>query len=287
MAVAILRANVAAADVDDDCINANEKSIELRASGKLLDARVESAKCAVETCPQEVQRVCGLRTEQITLALPSIVFELKDDAGADVPGVRVSVDGRSIGTAGTATAILLDPGEHSFVFELPGQTARIEKSFVLREGERQRRERILVPRQAAPETPKPDPGLAPTPVEGNDPVPGRAQRTVGLVVGGVGVVGLVLGGIFGLSAKSKWAEAQANCKPGCAPDAPAQSTKNDAQSAATLATVSAIAGATLVAGGAVVFFLAPSSRSPAAASKLRFVPDVGARSASFSFGGTF
>jgi serine/threonine-protein kinase len=278
---------LAAADVDDDCINANEKSIELRTAGKLLEARAETARCAIEACPQEVQRVCGLRAQQITAALPTIVFEVKDDAGADISGVRLSIDGRPMDSAGTVTAVALDPGDHVFVFEIPGQAARIEKSFVLREGERQRRERVTVIRSPAPAA-SPRLAGAPPMMVVDDSAPGRIERTIGLVIGGAGVAGLIVGGIFGLAAKSKWEEAQANCKPGCAPDAPAQQTKSEAQSAATLATISTIAGGALLVGGGALFFLAPSSNSTKGVpSSIRVVPEVGMRGASLSLGAVF
>ena len=55
-------------------------------------------------------------------AVPSIVFQVKDGAGNDVPGVKITMDGQPRDEH-AGSALTLDPGEHAFTFEAPGQTA--------------------------------------------------------------------------------------------------------------------------------------------------------------------
>lgn len=279
----VVRPASARADIDDDCVDANNKSIALRRAGKLLDARAETTKCATATCGQELQSSCLRRTDEINAALPSIVFDVRDDGGTDIGGVNVVVDGKATIDA-TVAAISLDPGEHKFVFESIGWS-RVERTFILREGERQRRERILLMRL------KEDATLSPAAETGPvaEPSRGKTQRIVGLSVAGLGALGVGLGAVFGLSASSKWSDAQTQCGAGCPSDSAAQGLKSDASSAATLSTLSFIAGATLMAGGLALFFTATSAdaAAPTTARPLRLAPTGGLRGTGLSLVGDF
>jgi len=89
------------------------------------------------------------------------------------------------------------------------------------------------------------------------------QRTVALTVGGAGVVGLVIGGIFGAQAISKNSDSKAYCMQAspdlCYPQG--LSLRSDAQSAATVSTAAFVAGGALAAGGIVLWLTAPSSKA--------------------------
>ena len=93
---------------------------------------------------------------------------------------------------------------------------------------------------------------------------GNTQRIVALGVGGLGVAGLVLGTIFGLDAKSTWAEAKSQCRSypyDCGDDGVALGA--DAGHAARLSNISFAIGALGLAGGAALWFTAPSAASSA------------------------
>jgi hypothetical protein len=97
-----------------------------------------------------------------------------------------------------------------------------------------------------------------------DTNPGGTQRLIGLVTGGVGVVGLALGGVFGALASSQWSSAKRDCGP-AAPVCTKQSAVDEQKSAssdALISTVGFIAGGVLAATGAVLFFTAPKAASP-------------------------
>jgi hypothetical protein len=82
------------------------------------------------------------------------------------------------------------------------------------------------------------------------------QRVLALVAGGVGVLGIGAGTVFGLSSKSKHDEAEKYCDgPRCV-DQRGVDAGNDAYSAGTLSTVCMAIGGAALAGGAVLWFTA-------------------------------
>ncbi len=116
--------------------------------------------------------------------MPSIVFQVKDNAGTDLTGVRVAIDGRALAEKLTGTAIAVDPGEHRFVFEAEGMPA-LERTVIVREGEKARREGVVLGALQATRG-------GPAPITATD---GHAQRVAGLFVGGAGALGLVVGAV--------------------------------------------------------------------------------------------
>ncbi len=106
-------------------------------------------------------------------------------------------------------------------------------------------------------------------------------KITGLVIAGVGVVGLGVGGAFGVLAKGSLDDSNnVHCDATNHCDPQGLALRSDAQSSALLSTISFIGGGVLVAGGLLMFFLAPkptAETAPAAAIKL-----VPALSPSFS-----
>ncbi len=80
---------------------------------------------------------------------------------------------------------------------------------------------------------------------------------------GMGVVGLAVGTIFGLQAKAKEEDSKSHCWPDdatrCSPRGVA--IIGQARTSATVANVGFALGGVLLAGGAVLYFAAPSSSS--------------------------
>jgi hypothetical protein len=88
---------------------------------------------------------------------------------------------------------------------------------------------------------------------------------IGLIAGGVGLVGIGVGTVFALRASSKNDDSNANghCDAtGC--DAQGKASRNDALDAATVSTITFIAGSALLAGGVALFLFAPTSGGSAA-----------------------
>jgi hypothetical protein len=113
---------------------------------------------------------------------------------------------------------------------------------------------------------------------------GSTQRTLAYVAGGAGIVGIAVGSIFGVVSMGKKSDAKSECR---APDyklctAAGVEAGKDAISAGNVSTVAFIVGGALLAGGAVLYFTAPSSRGSVA-----LVPSVGTREASVGLHGSF
>jgi hypothetical protein len=272
------------------CIAANESSIQLRSSHKLLQSREQSLACAADTCPALLRDACKKRLEQIAAAIPSIVFDAKDATGNDV-AVAVTIDGRPA-EAVQGIAVALDPGEHSFVFTAVGQRP-VEKSFILREGEKGRREPVVI--GTAPPKPAGDgvagpPGPLPPPPA---PLAGTSsswsgQRTVALVAGGTGLAGMAVGSVFGLMSRSSWSSSQSECpsSTNCPQHGQAVTDHDAASTQATISTVAFAAGGVALAAGAVLWVTAPRAATEASPT-LRLTPSVGPESAGLLLGGVF
>ena len=104
----------------------------------------------------------------------------------------------------------------------------------------------------------------------------RMERTIALGVGGAGVVGIGIGSFFGLRSIAKHSDYEKLCSGGvCEP--PAGPIHDDAVAAGNASTVAFLVGGALVAGGVVLWFVAPQASSPV--SRIRLAPSVGSSGA--------
>jgi hypothetical protein len=269
---AFLTASVASADepTKQECIAANEGAQALRQAGKLLDARSKLSICMAASCPGPVREDCGQRLDDLRGAIPSVVFDIKDAAGGDLVGVQVSIDGNAPGVAGV-TAVPLDPGPHAFHFEAAGVPS-VDKSLVLREGERDRRVSVVIETPVATA-----PSVSPLPLESKGAVEmparqgeqtsisgtGDTQRSAGWIVGGTGIAAMGVGIIVGLVAKSSYEDAtgcsgtQCTSKTGLA-------TSNSAIGTGNAATGIFVVGALATTAGVVLWLTATRAPSTGA-----------------------
>jgi hypothetical protein len=262
-----------AADPMAECIGQNERSLELRKQGKLLDARRELASCSAAPCPDAIQQACRGRLGEVNGAIPSVVLDVKDAAGQDLLDAQLSIDGQPAGPVGV-TARQLDPGRHVFRVEAPGRPA-VEKAIVLREGERDRHETVLIgtspaasPITGADATPAASGASAASPLASptdarEAPTSSGASglRTAGWVVGGAGIVALAVGGTLALLAKSSYDDATGCTGTVCGADG--LQTRNAARDKGDVATIVVVAGATATAVGIVLWIAAPRSHDSA------------------------
>ena len=248
-----------------ECLAANDKSIALRNEHKLLAARTQLLVCAAASCPGEVRKECLRRIDLVNASLPTVVIEAKDGAGNDLTAVKVTMDGDVLAEKLDGSALSLDPGAHTFTFELAGQPP-ITRQLVIREGQKDRREVLQFGAPAATPATTATPaakGPATSSIESSvDQVSsssGGSQKTFALVAAGVGVVGIGVGTIFGLSAMSKQDEANAKC-PGACSDQAGVDLWNDARTAGNISTVGFIVGGVGLATGAILWLTAKPSR---------------------------
>jgi hypothetical protein len=242
----------------DQCIAANGQAQALRRAGKFAQARVQLATCVDPHCPKLVSADCASRLDELDRAQPTVLFDVKDAAGHDLASVRLDIDGQPSTAPLDGTAIAVDPGQHTFHFEAEGQPPATEM-LVIQEQEKGRREHVTLGTPAVASS-------TPTSTESVPPPPqGRAvRRTVGLVVGGVGVAGVAAGAVFGILASSAKSNYEAHCgssiqQPAGACDPTGISGHQDASTKATLSTAFFIGGGALAAAGAVLFFTAPKA----------------------------
>ena len=238
------------------CVEANDAAQDLRQAHKLRQAREKLILCSATSCPGIVREDCVQRLSEVDAAMPSIIFEAKDAAGNEVVAVSVTMDGQPFADKVDGTPRQLDPGEHRFVFNALGLPP-IEKVVVVREGSKAQHEHVVLgtPVQVPA---KEEPVVPATPASD-----GRTQRVVGLALGGAGVVGVLVGSVFGLVSKSTYNHAlSSEC--GNNPNACSTQGAQDGQTAhgqATASTVGFVAGLALLGGGAALYFTAPHGLS--------------------------
>jgi hypothetical protein len=230
------------------CIAANESGQELRATGKLAEARMRFSLCEASSCPAQLREDCATRLRDVDAVMPSVVFLAKDQSGNDLGKVSVRVDGVELRTPIDGRALQVDPGQHTFHFEGEGGAAT-ETTFVIREGEKERRETVTL-------------GASVTPLHEADS--GAPLRTVGIVGASAGVAGLVVGTVLAFVAKSTYAGAEAHCTGAGSTMACGQAGhagRQTAETQATAATAALIAGGVLAAAGVTLYFLAPKTHA--------------------------
>ncbi len=191
--------------------------------------------------------------------------------------------------------IPMDPGEHVIQASAPGHNSWQTTLKVAATAERQTLhipplQPVAVEPVAAPE-PSPAPTPAPEterplpPATAQDSSDGSGQRTLGVVVGGVGLVGIGVGAMFGLQAKDKDDEAAEFCEAERCFDERGQSASDDAQSAALIANISYGVGAAALIGGVILYLTAPDGADESAA--LNVAPALDEDTAGFNLWGTF
>jgi hypothetical protein len=287
---------VAADPTLSDCIGANESALQARAEHKLRQARAQSLVCAADSCPGEMREQCRQRVAQLNAAIPTLVFAVQNTSGTDLGAVRVSMDGALIADRLEGTAISLDPGEHKFTFEIAGQPP-IEKTLILREGEKDRREEVKFgtapsqkDQQAGGTPPPPQSTISPPspPSASAESTPANpdstkqtggmgTQRILGITATGVGAAGLVVGGVFGLLTASAISKQKSDCPSAanCPNYLQAASDHSTSTTDGTVSTVAVVAGGALVAGGLALFFTAHGGTAEPFATGLVLLPSVG------------
>lgn len=172
--------------------------------------------------------------------------------------VEVKLDGNSLDPAVLGTAVPIDPGKHAIEASAKGRkpfTTTIDVS------DRSRSPSVEIPAlDADPEAHKPggsgSSSDAHTPDEGASD--GSFQRIAAYATLGAGVVGVGIGAIFGLKTSSKWDETKTHCTSTLECDRTGVQLAADAKNAGTTSTIAFIAGGLLLAGGAALYFTAPS-----------------------------
>jgi hypothetical protein len=223
----------------------------------LEDARVRAAsepkyKPTRDAAAAELARL-EERVGRVVVALPE-----------GVTAKSVTIGERAVDDLHDPTPVM--PGEVSIAVEAEGYEPAI-KHVSVGAGSLETVVIELEPLVAtAPTTPPPEP-------RGEDTSPGLGTwRTIGIVVAGVGLGGLVMGGVTGAMARSKESQLDEECGGQRCTDPSYADVVDDGQTLATIANVGFFAGGGLLAAGATMIIFGGPSDAAEAEATLR--PDL-------------
>jgi hypothetical protein len=259
----------------------------------------EAASVAAAQGETERARVGNSRAERLASLLSRLTLQVPAEDHID--GFVLTRNGQEVRAPSWGASIPVDPGDHVLAASAPGRVGWTQTVTVHGNGQRLEVQVPVLPVDPnAAAAPPAMPAVAPPPAEAppmtvapspapSEPPPSSwpLQRTIALVVGGVGVVGLGVGGYFGARAFSKHGEAEDLAEDGGCEDDGLTCAKEpyerneEAKDAATLSTIFMIGGGALAAAGIVLFVTAPSEESPQVA--VRATP----RDLSVTLGGAF
>lgn len=195
---------------------------------------------------------------------------------ARTAGLEIKCDGRTIKEPSWGSALPLDPGEHRIEASAPGRrawstTVRLERAgettgteVPALEPESQASAAAIPPTPSAsaapgatPAPPPKQPGPAPVQPTPSTSSSGSTQKTLGLILGGAGVIGFGVSAVLAFGAKSKFDDGMKYCN-GDLCKQQGVDLRDDAYSQGTIATIVGGVGLAAIATGAVLYLTAPS-----------------------------
>jgi hypothetical protein len=252
-----------------DCYEKNKQSASAWATYK------EAASAAQALGRKDWEKLAAQRASALEPKLAHLTIKVDPANGK----VDISRDGAPLSQASYAVPIPVDVGEHSVEATAAGYKPFTATVKVSRDGELVEvtvpKLEIATPASAAP------PPVAPISAatsEAPAPLPKTSsRRTIGFVVGGVGVAGIAVGAVTGLMAMGKSSDAKRTCSnDGPCANREAVDASDSAKTFGLVSTVAFIAGGVGLAAGAALVLTAPkqeeASRSTA---RIRVAPSAG------------
>jgi hypothetical protein len=239
---------------------------------------LEAASAAKSMGQTDREKVARDRAAALAPRLSKLTITSSDTTS--LAGLEIKRDGTSVGQALWGTAIPVDPGSHVIEVSAPGKkpwqaTAKVEGD----------KASVVVTIPPLEDAPAPAPASTGEATRADVSSAGASRRTLGLVVAGVGVVGLGVGTVFVLKAKSNNDDSLGHCntadKNSC--DQTGVDLRNSARSAGDVATVAIGVGAAALVAGCVLYFTAPSGDKPRAL----LVPSAGPGTAGLTLVGRY
>ena len=226
----------------------------LEGVGRLVEARdifLDAVRFPAEAKepPVFTQARAAARAEadSVEKRIPSVTLVVEGPEQSAT--LRVTIDGADVPAEAARLRRMANPGHHAIKVAAAG----FDQSAIdvdLGDGEERHVEVTLRPATG---------GLA-------------APPPLALVAGAVGVVGLGIGLVTGLSGASKHATLMSECQPNGACPTSAQGDLDSFHSLRTVSTVAYVLGAVGVAAGAVLWITAPSETATSARTGLWFAP---------------
>jgi hypothetical protein len=180
--------------------------------------------------------------ERILGEIDAVVSRLRVEVNR--PDVTVRLDGRELAGFVSGAVLRVEPGEHTIVAEHPGLPPAVA---TVRLHPREEHKVSLMVVAASTRTVVVERRVA------------GPQRTIGVVIGGVGLAGLAAGAAAGVAAVVENGGAHKHCyQAGAACDQQGADQGASAKTAATVSTIALAAGGGLLVTGVILFFTAPS-----------------------------
>lgn len=224
----------------------------------------EAASRAGAEGQTERAKAAGERAARLEPKLAYLTIQVAPEARA-IEGLRVRLGQTSLGAELFGTATPVDPGATRIEVVAPGH-ASLSATLNIDAGNRYEFNVPVLALQP-PEASRTEPN-APAPAAVNterppEPVQTRSHtqglRTASYILGGVGLVGIGVGSVFGLRAISKNNDAtDGSCKNGVCQIKADYDAAQDANSAAVLSNVFFGVGGAALATGVVLYFLSPT-----------------------------
>lgn len=242
------------------------------------------------------------RAQRLEALLSRLTIQVAPET-QQLSGLTIDRKDKQIQPALFNVAVPTDPGEYTITASAPGYETW---SGTVTVPDRGGKVSITVPalrkssepdKGAAAAAPSPPPGIATDkPASSAEASPAAmnmstsvgdtrsgAQRTMGLVVGAAGVVGIGVGTFFGLRSFSKWGDAKDHCPNDLCKDPEGPALRDEAKNAATASNIAFGIGLVALAGGIVLYVTAPSANGTAQSTSLHARLGPG----SIVLGGTF
>jgi hypothetical protein len=242
----VVAPSVAAAGPSDVCFDAYERAQRLRKEGRLRATQEQLVLCAASTCPAFVARDCTQWSREVERLQPRVVFGARDERGADLATVQVSVDGVKMADKLDGRAMALDPGHHVVHYRWGARALDVE--IILAEGVLRHVDADFKP---APGSQAPAAATAP---DTAPPAKPAATPVATWALGGVAALAAGSFAVFALAGKSK-----ESCAPRCSDDQIATLRRDY-----LIADVSLAVGLAAL-GGALYFFFTRGTEPPSAA----------------------
>jgi hypothetical protein len=211
-------------------------------------------------------------------ALEPVVSKLTIVAPKNVTGLEVHRNGEPLGGVLWNNPIPVDPGSYTIEATAPGKK---RWSTVATVGPNGASVTVAIPELENGESDAParadeahlSVDSTPSPSHATDR--SRTERFIAIGLGGAGILGVGIGSFFGLRSIAKHSDYEQLCTAGaCAPAA--GPIHDDAVAAGNASTVAFVLGGALIAGGAVLWFIAPR---PSSTAGLGIAPSIGSSGA--------
>lgn len=223
----------------------------------------EAATLAARSGREDWEGTARKRAALLEASISTLTISVPPDTR--VRGLRIERDGTTVESSQWGVPIPVDPGAHPVAVNAPGRMSWSTSVSVRGDAHAATITiPLLAPRAQAPvatsTTPQPD--VLPREGQASDasavPLEQQDQRTTALVVGGIGVVGLAAGTVFGLMAKKTYSDSSTYCDESNRCSGTGMELDGQAHRWATLSTVSFGVGAAALAAGGVLYFTTPA-----------------------------